>query len=81
MINFTVHTQWEDGSAATGRKVFLDIHSWPSSTWLEDYTDDAGDVDFEIDSSGSIEISFIVDGTTYQTESVENGDCIFITID
>ncbi|GAB1365260.1 hypothetical protein MASR1M36_01310 [Candidatus Cloacimonadaceae bacterium] len=81
MISFTVHTQWDDGSPATGRKVFLDIHSWPSSTWLEDYTDDDGDAEFEIDSSGSIEISFIVDGTTYQTKSVANGDCIFITVD
>lgn len=81
MINFKVHTQWSDRSAATGRKVFLDIHSWPASTWLEGYTGSNGDAKFKIDSSSSIEITFIVDGSTYQTESVEDGDCIFITID
>ena len=80
MINFTVHVEYHDGSNASGRKVFLDIHSWPASTWLEGYTDSNGDVSFELGENDGIEITFHVDGDKYQTKSVSDGDCVFITI-
>ncbi|MGV8135325.1 MAG: hypothetical protein AB2L20_08920 [Mangrovibacterium sp.] len=79
MINLNVHVEYDDGSEASDAKVFLDIHSWPASTWLEGYTDRSGDVSFELDESDNIEITFYVDGDEYQTESISDGDSIYIT--
>ncbi|HPT72862.1 MAG TPA: hypothetical protein PLE74_11355 [Candidatus Cloacimonadota bacterium] len=79
MARFTVHVEHGNGHAASGSKVFLDIHKWPASTWLEGNTDSNGDMDFDVDGSG-IEICFHVNGRPYQTETVHNGDCVYITI-
>ncbi|MCE1189472.1 MAG: hypothetical protein LWX56_10050 [Ignavibacteria bacterium] len=78
MIEFTVHVEYEDGSNAANVSVFLDIHSWPASTWLKGYTNDAGDVSFELEEE--LEITFHVDGEEYQTETVHDGDCVYITL-
>lgn len=77
-MTFTVHVEYDDGSNATNSKVYLDIKGI-GDTWTEGYTDRNGDADFEIDSD-SADITFYVDGTKYQTETVDDGDCIYITI-
>jgi hypothetical protein len=60
------------------QEFFLDIHGFPTSTWLEDYTNSNGDIDFEIYSS--CEVSFSVDCTEYQTKYVDDGDSVIITV-
>lgn len=79
-MKLTVHVEYDDGSLARNSKVFLSIHSWPASTWTESYTDEHGDAEFDISENDGIEITFIVDGTEYQTESVSDGECVHITV-
>jgi hypothetical protein len=80
MISISVHVEHDDGSNASGKNVYLSIHSWPAKTWLDGYTDDNGDVDFDMDENDGVEVTFMVDGDEYQTDSVSDGDAIFITI-
>jgi uncharacterized GH25 family protein len=79
-INFSVHVEYSNGKDASNKKVFLDIHGGFAGTWLEDFTDSNGDVDFELERNNSAEITFIVDGDTYQTETVYDGDKKYITL-
>lgn len=79
-INFTVHVEYSNGRDASNKKVFLDIHGGFAGTWLEDFTDSNGDVDFELERNESAEITFIVSGDRYQTETVYDGDTKYITL-
>jgi hypothetical protein len=79
-MKISVHVEYEDGSNASGKKVFLDIHGLAGNTWLEDFTDNNGNAGFELDEDGRVEITFIVDGDEYQTDTVSDGDCITIAM-
>jgi hypothetical protein len=78
MVNITVHVQDYKERPVSGARVFLDIQGFPTSTWLEDYTNGNGDVEFDI--SATCKIIFSVNGTEYQTRYIVNGDIIFITV-
>lgn len=79
-INFTVRVEYSDGKDARNKKVFLDVQGGFAGAWLEDLTDSNGIVGFELERNKSATITFVVNGDRYQTETVHDGDTIYITL-
>lgn len=77
MAKVSVHVQDSDNSPVDGAKVFLDIAS--DSTWLEDFTNGNGDVDFEVPDYCEINIS--VNGNVEANISVTGNNDEDVTIE
>jgi 5-hydroxyisourate hydrolase-like protein (transthyretin family) len=72
MPDLTVHVLDDDQEPVSGAKVYLAVeHNMMPNTWLEEYTDDDGEVEFEVPRFTTIDV--YVNGDL-EIESIAIGD-------
>ena len=77
-MSFTVHVEYDDGSNASNIKVSIDLGLF--NGMMTSYTNNNGDANFNIDLDGPKTITFYAKGNQYQTETVRDGECVYITL-